>query len=80
MAGFNHVRTITKASTQGLDTIKDYYNKGICSHGSLVNKSLRWDSLDASITLKGQVVFVFSNVYKYYLIFFNQHRNINDLY
>ena len=29
LAGFNHARTITKASATGLDTRQDDYNKGI---------------------------------------------------
>ena len=41
VAGFNHVRTITKASATGLDTRQDDYNKGICSPGSLVNNPVR---------------------------------------
>ena len=40
-AGFNHARTITKASATGLDTRQDDYNKGICSPGSLVNNPVR---------------------------------------
>ena len=41
VAGFNNARTITKASATGLDTIKDDYNKGMCSPGSLVNNTVR---------------------------------------
>ena len=41
VAGFNNARTITKASATGLDTRQDDYNKGICSHGSLVNNPVR---------------------------------------
>ena len=38
VAGFNHARTIRKASATGLDERQYDYNKGICSPGSLVNK------------------------------------------
>ena len=41
VAGFNHARTITKASAMGLDTRQDAYNKGMCSPGSLVNIPVR---------------------------------------
>ena len=50
MAGFNHARTITKASAPGLDTGQDV-------------------SLDASFPLKGHVVFDFSNVTKWPILF-----------
>ena len=51
VTGLNHARTITKASVMGLDGRQDDYNKGICSPGSL-------------FSLKGLVVFDFSNVAK----------------
>ena len=81
MAGFNHARTITKASGTGLDTRQDDHNKGLCSPGSLINNPVGLDSLHASFPLKGQVVFDFQMVQsgKYYLIFFHQHRNENYL-
>ena len=41
VAGFNHARTITKASATDLDARQDDYNKGICSPGSLVNNPVR---------------------------------------
>ena len=41
VAGFNHARTITKASAKNLDARQDDYNKGICSPGSLVNNPVR---------------------------------------
>ena len=41
VAGFNHARTITKASAKGLDTRQDDYNKGICFPESLVNNPVR---------------------------------------
>ena len=41
VAGFNHARTITKASAKGLDTRQDYFNKWICLLGSLVNNTVR---------------------------------------
>ena len=41
VAGFNLARTITKASATGLDAGQDYYKKGICSPGSLVNNPVR---------------------------------------
>ena len=41
MAGFNHARTMTKASAKGLDARQDYYNKGVSSPGSLVNNPVR---------------------------------------
>ena len=41
VAGFNNARTITKASTKGLHTRQDDYNKGICCPGSLVNNPVR---------------------------------------
>ena len=41
VSGFNHARTLTKASAKGLDARQDYYNKGICSPGSLVNNPVR---------------------------------------
>ena len=41
VAGFNLVKTITKASATGLDTRQDEYNKGICSPRSLVNNPVR---------------------------------------
>ena len=41
VAGFNHARTITKASAPGLDGRQDEYNKEICSPGSLFNYSVR---------------------------------------
>ena len=59
VAGFNHARTITKASATGLDERQDDNNKGICSTGSLVNNPVKYDSLDASISMEGQVVFDF---------------------
>ena len=62
VAGCNHARTITKTSSMNLDTIQDDYDNRICSTGSLVNKPVGLDSLDASYTLKGQVVFDFSNI------------------
>ena len=37
LAGFNHAKTITKASSKGLDARQDDYTKGICSPWSLVN-------------------------------------------
>ena len=37
VAGFNHARTITKASAKGLDAIQDDHTKGTCSPGSLIN-------------------------------------------
>ena len=69
MAGFNNARTITKASAMGLDTRQDDYNKGICFPGSLVNNPVRKDSLDASFPLKRQVVFDFSNLTKWQILF-----------
>ena len=45
--GFNHARTITKASAMGLDTRQDDYNNGIYSHRTLVNNPVRKDSHDA---------------------------------
>ena len=33
VAGFNHARTITYASANGLDTRQDDYNNGICFPG-----------------------------------------------
>ena len=41
VAGYNHARTITKASAKGLDAMQDDYNKGICSPGSLVDNPVR---------------------------------------
>ena len=41
VAGFNHVRTITKASSKGLDSIQDDHNKGIFSPWSLINNPYR---------------------------------------
>ena len=41
VAGFNHVRTITKASVKGLDARQDDYNKGIFSQWRLVNNPVR---------------------------------------
>ena len=41
VAGFNLARTITKASSTGLDTGQNDYNKGICFPGSLVNNPVR---------------------------------------
>ena len=64
MAGFNNARIIKKASAKGLDTRQDDYNKGLCSPGSLVNNPVRYDSLDASFPLKGQVVLDFFKCYK----------------
>ena len=37
VAGFNHAKTITKASVTDLHARQDDYNKGIGSPGSLVN-------------------------------------------
>ena len=34
VVGFNHAKTITKASATGLDARQDDYNNGICSPGS----------------------------------------------
>ena len=64
VAGFDHARKITKASVMGLDTRQEDYNIGRCSPGNLVNYPVRYDSLDASFPLKGQVVFDISNVTK----------------
>ena len=69
MAGFNNVRTITKAFSIGLDTRQYDYNNGLCSPGSLVNNPVRYDSLDASFPSKGQVVVDFSNVTKWQILF-----------
>ena len=69
MAGFIHARTVTKASAAGLDARRDDYKKGIYSPGGLVNNPVREDSLDASFPLKGQVVFNFSNVTKWQILF-----------
>ena len=41
VAGFYHAKTITKASPTDLHARQDDYNKGIWSHGSLVNKLIR---------------------------------------
>ena len=41
LAGFNHARTITKASATGLDSRQDDYKKVICSPGSLFNNLVR---------------------------------------
>ena len=81
VARFNYARKITNAFAIDLNSIQDDYNKGICSHGSLVNYPVRQDSLDASFPLKGQVIFDFHMLqrYKFYWIFFNQHRNKNYL-
>ena len=65
VAGFNHARTITTASAKGLDAKQDYYNKGICTPGSLVYNPVIECSLDASFPLKGQVIFDFSYVKKW---------------
>ena len=40
-AGFNHARTMKKASAMGLDERQSDYNKGICSPGSLVKNPVR---------------------------------------
>ena len=64
MAGFNLAGTITKASHTGLDTGQDDYNKEIDSPGSLVNNPVKRNSLDASFSLKRQVVFEFFECYK----------------
>ena len=69
MAGFNHARTITKPSAKGLDARQDEYDKGICSLRSLVNNPVRYDSIHASFSLKGQVVFDYSNVKKWQIFF-----------
>ena len=61
MTGFNYNRTITKASATGWDGRQDDYNKGLCSLGTLFNNPVRLDSLDASFSLKGQIVFDFAN-------------------
>ena len=65
VAGFNHAQKVINA----LDTRQDEYNKGICSPGSLVSNQDRYDSLDASFPLEGQVVFDFSNVTKWNILF-----------
>ena len=41
VAGFNHTKTIKKASATGLDARQDDYNKGMYSPGSLVNNPVR---------------------------------------
>ena len=41
VAGFNHGKTITKASATDLQARKDYYNKRIWSPGSIVNNPVR---------------------------------------
>ena len=41
VAGFNHGNTIKKDSATGLDARQDNYNKGMYSHGSLVNNPVR---------------------------------------
>ena len=69
VAGFNQAKTIRKTSATSLDARPDDYNKGIGSPGSLVSNPVRWDSLDASFTLKGQVIFDFSNVTKWQIFF-----------
>ena len=69
VAGFNNARTIKKASATGLDIRQDDYNKGICSPGSLVNNPVRKECLNASFPLKGQVVFAFSIVTKWQILF-----------
>ena len=79
----NHPRTITKASATGLGGRQGDYNKGICSPGSLFNYLVRYDTSDTSFSLKGRVVFDFSNVTKwqiFFLIFFNQQRNKSNLH
>ena len=69
VAGFNHAKTLTKASATDLHARQDEYNKSIWSPGSLVNNPVRWDSHDASFPLKGQVVFDFSNVTMWKILF-----------
>jgi hypothetical protein len=49
-----------------LEAREDDCNKGISSPGSLV---INPDSLDASFPLKGKVVFDFSNVTKWQILF-----------
>ena len=73
VAGFNNSRTITKASATGCNARQNEYKKGICSPWSLVNNPFRWDSLDASLPLKGWVVFDFSNVTKWEILFHILH-------
>ena len=83
MAGFNHARIITKASATGLYGRQDDCNKEICSLGSLVSNPVRYDSLYASFSLKGQVILDFSSGRKgpiLFFVFFNQHRNKTDLH
>ena len=41
VAGFNHAKTITKASATDLHARQDDYNKGIGSPGSLLNNPVR---------------------------------------
>ena len=41
VAGFNHAKTITKASATDLHAQQDDYNKGIWCPGSLVNNPVR---------------------------------------
>ena len=41
VAGFNHAKTITKASPTYLHARQDDYNKGMCSPKSLVNNPVR---------------------------------------
>ena len=69
VAGFNHAKTITKASATDLHARQDDCKTGIWSPGSLVNNLVRQDSLDASFPLKGQVVFDLSNVTKWKILF-----------
>ena len=57
------------ASAKGVDAIQDDCKERNSSPGSLVNNPFRQDSLDASIPLKGQVVFEFSNVTKWQIFF-----------